>query len=316
MPPKKDLARHDEIATILPIDDVVSPTQRLQELQVVRRFCIVSQSRCNRSIEAFMARLQGYHTDLPEAERARIFKMAAMARVAIEKAVDLDGDLDLDAEIFRQQPGLRKLASLVILSKRSRQGWDLHLATTAKEMETTAKGLAVYPWVKEQRGFSALGLAVIIGETGDLSNYSGPGKVWKRLGLGCINGVRQNFIPAEITGDARKEEWAARGYNPVRRSQVWAFIDDILVRPQWNAAKDEDGNDPKKSKKPIAVEAHAAGPYGKVYGERKAWNLARGLTPGHADKDARRFMAKRFIRDLWCAWQEAVGQPALAEAAE
>jgi hypothetical protein len=33
--------------------------------------------------------------------------------------------------------------------------------------------------------------------------------------------------------------------------------------------------------------------------------LAREWTPAHADNDARRFMTKRLIRDLWQAWREA-----------
>jgi hypothetical protein len=65
-----------------------------------------------------------------------------------------------------------------------------------------------------------------------------------------------------------------------------------MFRAQWRGEKD-------------GIAAHAIGPYGEAYGERKAWNLARGWTPGHAENDARRYMTKRLIRDLWRAWRDA-----------
>ena len=55
-------------------------------------------------------------------------------------------------------------------------------------------------------------------------------------------------------------------------------------------------------------EAHAIGPYGEVYAERKEWNLARGWNGLHAERDARRIMSKRVIRDLWRAWRRSLAE--------
>jgi hypothetical protein len=125
--------------------------------------------------------------------------------------------------------------------------------------------------------------------------------VWKRLGLACIDGHRQGTVPKEVTGEARKAAWTQAGYSPARRAEVWAFIDDVMFRAQWRGDRPD-------------APAHSIGPYGQAYAERKEWNLARGLVPAHADRDARRFMAKRFIRDLWVAWHDAACP--LLEAAE
>jgi hypothetical protein len=258
-----------------------------------------SQSRSDRAIDSLIARSIGYHTGLPEAERKRLMSMAGKARKMVEKAI-------LDGKEPEEDPMIpSSVFGMIRTSFISRQHWDQQRTKVEASMAESARLLPVWPWVKSISGVAELGLSVLVGEAGDIGNYSGPGKLWKRLGLACFDGTRQGMVPKEITGEARKEAWIARGYNPARRAEVWAFLDDMLVRAQWRGDRDEDGKYPSVTKKPVAVAAHSIGPYGKVYGERKAWNYARGLTPIHADRDARRFMAKRFIRDLWVAWQEA-----------
>jgi hypothetical protein len=144
-----------------------------------------------------------------------------------------------------------------------------------------------------------LGLAVVVGETttdaGDLGSYANAGKVWKRLGLAVFDGRRQGN-----PGDgATKDDWIRHGYVKHRRAEIWAFFSDTMFKHQWRGEKtDDDGN--------VIAPAHPIGPYGEVYAERKAWNLAREMTPGHADNEARRYMTKRVIRELWQAWRKAI----------
>lgn len=268
------------------------PYALLKGLQRNRRFCIRSQQYFNRSTESYLASNLAYSNDLEERDRKAIFRFAAMIRTRVEADAPLPG-VEID-EFSRR---------VILQSQASRSHWDAERQAIEREMRRVAETLPVAPWVAAQRGFSTLGLAVLVGETGDLANYSGPGKVWKRLGLACLDGARQGSIPPNLTGKARSEAWASRGYSPVRRAEVYAFVDDVMLRAQWRAEKDD-------------APAHAIGPYGEVYAERKAWNLARDLRPAHAERDARRFMAKRFIRDMWVAWQEAVNLPLLADAAE
>ncbi len=272
-----------------------SPIGLLMELQSLRRHCIRSQSRCDRSIEALIARTQGYHTALPEVERDKLFKFARAIRLKVEA--------DAKAGTPGSDPRIpQSVVALIETSYVARAQWDRQRLAIEAEMSMLAREMPVWPWVKRVRGLAELGLAVIVAEAGDIGTYSGPGKLWKRLGLACLDGIRQGSVPKELTGDARKEEWKRRGYNPARRAEVWAFLDDVLFRAQWRGDRDEDGKDPRKSGKPVAVPAHAVGEFGEVYGERKAWNIARGLAPKHADADARRFMAKRVVRELWRAW--------------
>lgn len=274
-----------------------SPIALLMEMQTLRRHCIRSQSRCDRSIEALLARAFGYHTGLSPDERKKLFKVAHTLRLKIETDIR-SGTPTVDARVPPQ------LVNMVTTNYVARAQWDRMRVNIETGMMATARELDIWPWIKQVRGVAELGLAVIVAEAGIITSYSGPAKLWKRLGLACIDGMRQGRVPQNLTREQRSEEWKRRGYNPSRRAEVWAFLDDTMFRAQWRGDRDEDGKSPAKTGKPIAVPAHAIGPYGEVYGERKAWNLARGLGPKHADNEARRYMAKRFVRDLWVAWRD------------
>lgn len=166
--------------------------------------------------------------------------------------------------------------------------------TVEKQMVKEAKKLPVYPWVESVKGFGALGFAQIVGEAGDISNYSTVSKLWKRLGLAVIDGGRQRMVAGP---DA-----LIHGYNPSRRSVVWN-IGDSLFR--------------------------ANGPYSDVCRERKEYERAKaaeaGLTvcpaakipaknkelyrsDGHVHNRAKRYMEKRLVRDLWRAWRDYSGE--------
>lgn len=306
--PKKAQAPTQELTLIDPLaannnaGDGISddPCSELQTLQRFRRYYIRAQSRSDRAVEALIANQMLYSTDLPKDDRLAIFRAAAKLRKTIEDSLRTNEPHGVE--------GPQGVFDTIRINYIVRAQYDQQRADYERRMKELARELPVWPWVKEQRGIAELGLAVIIAETGDLSNYSGPNKVWKRLGLACIDGHKQGSVPREVTGEARSEAWKKAGYNPQRRAEIWAFLDDVMCRSQWRAAKmDDDGNEIEP--------AHALGPYGQVYADRKQWNLDRGWVKAHADRDARRIMAKRFIRDLWVAWQDATS-PKLLEAAE
>lgn len=161
-----------------------------------------------------------------------------------------------------------------------------------KELRALARQLPVWPWVKATVGFGDLMLGQIVGEAGDLSLYSAPGKLWKRLGVGIVQGQIQRK-----TTD--KELAIAMGYNANRRAIVWN-LGECLVK--------------------------AGGAYADLYRERKAYEIAKavaqGLTvieaakiakmkptdrhayvsKGHIDRRAKRWMTKQCLVDLWLAW--------------
>lgn len=161
---------------------------------------------------------------------------------------------------------------------------------TEKQMEKTAKQLPVYPWVESVRGFGALGFAQIVGESGDLSNYSTVSKLWKRLGLAVIGGGRQRRV-AGI--DA-----LLHGYSPSRRSVVWN-VGDSLFRangPYSDVCRvRKDYEREKAAERGLTVVPAAKIP---------AKNKEAYMSDGHVHNRAKRYMEKRLIRDLWRAWRD------------
>jgi hypothetical protein len=257
----------------------------LRALQRQRQFCIVSQSRCDRSCESFIARIIGFDVNADEKARKAVFKRASDLRKAVEKGQGGEGLAD---------PGDRELRALsactpiIVSSAAARAGWDTLRLNTEKRMRQLARSLPVHGWVQTVPGLGDLGLGILIGETGDLAGYATKERVWKRLGLAVIGGVRQSRR-------TNAEEAAAHGFSPKRRAEVWT-IADSLFRAQWRGARE-------------GVPARPIGAYGEVYAARKAHTADReDWTPGHCDNDARRIMAKFMIENLWRVWN---GKPAL-----
>ena len=143
-------------------------------------------------------------------------------------------------------------------------------------------------------GFGALGFAQIIGEAGDLSIYANPAKLWKRFGLGLVDGIRQQRFSDPALA-------LAHGYSTRRRS-VMFVIGDSLLKKQ-NA-------------------------YKELYNLRKAYEIEKAKAAGlevrpakvgdPRDQDAhgfrslmkihrrsQRYVEKRLLRDLWRAWRAA-----------
>jgi hypothetical protein len=88
-------------------------------------------------------------------------------------------------------------------------------AALEKRLKKLARQLPIWDaWAKAVPGFAELSLAAIVGEAGDLSGYSNPAKLWKRMGLAVIKGERQRK-------KAGAEEALEHGYNPSRRSVMW-----------------------------------------------------------------------------------------------
>ena len=281
--PERDQASL-RMPTKLALPDPVS-IAALSELQRQRRFCIKSQSRSDRACEAFIARYLGYKTDLPKPEGLAIWKQAAALRRAVEKGGE--GHQGSDSQ---GKPALATCTPIILHSAMSRRTWDAHRKRIEVAMRKLARSLPAWKWVEGIVGFGDLGLAIIVGETGDLSGYATKERVWKRLGLAVVEGERQQR-------KAGAEAAAAHGYNPARRAEVWT-IADSLFRHQWHGAKDD-------------TPAGPSGPYGAIYGQRKAHTVTREWTPKHQDNDARRVMCKALLEDLWRVWN---GKPALAGA--
>jgi hypothetical protein len=291
--------RMDTAPTLSCAADLDALVLELRQLQRTRQFCITSQSRCNRSCEAFIARYLGFDVNAEEDARKAVFKRAQALRESVERG---DGENQHPRGDDQVVHVLSVVTPIVLANKAARATWDALRTDVEDKMRDLARSLPVWAWVKQVRGFGELGLAVVIGETGNLSNYATQARVWKRLGLAVIDGARQGNPGT----NASKEAWIAHGYSPKRRAEMWAFFSDAMFRHQWRGPK----RDPKTKEvlldehgQPVEA-AHAIGPYGAVYGRRREITAEReGWTDARRQADARRIMTKAVIADLWRQWR-------------
>lgn len=241
---------------------------RLKQLQRQRVFCIVQQSRANSSIGSYIVGLMGYRPDLPEAERKKLFKDASVFRKKVEAG---DGQASLDNHFYDAVP-------IILAAAHGRSAFDDLRKQAEKEMVKLAKSLPVYPWAESIRGLGDKALAIIIAETGDLSLYANPAKVWKRLGLAVIAGERQRK-------KTNAEEALAHGYNPRRRAEMYASVGEPLFKHQ----------------------SMVSGLYRQRYDARRAHTATThsDWTKAHSHNDALRVMTKWLVKDLWRAWRAA-----------
>jgi hypothetical protein len=198
---------------------------------------------------------------------------------AHEKAAKLIGKLhpgraskDANATLIDDE-----LRPLVLTTEQSRAAWDSIRDGAEDQMRSLAESLPVFEWVKGIRGFAALGLSIIVAESGDLSGYANPSRLWKRLGLA----PQSCYTMTTKSGDT------ANAIPRQRRSAIWTIGDSL-------------------------IKGNRDGVYRKLYLDRKVYELARTddgkpKSPMHAHRRAQRYMEKRLIKDLWRAWREAEG---------
>lgn len=161
----------------------------------------------------------------------------------------------------------------------------------AKQIIAWVKKLPIYDWIQSVRGAGPINVGLIIGNTGNLSNYRSHYKVWKRMGLAVMDsGERQRkFTDPEMALMA--------GYSPARRSLVWQ-LGDCLLKQNYT---DKEHSSP--------------GPYRSLYETRLSIELAKfGATTEtfdpkqknhqHAKARAKRYMEKTFLKDLWRVWRD------------
>jgi hypothetical protein len=225
-----------------------------------RCFAMEQRKRSDLSLLSFLRTQAGWRLDLPEAERKAIAERA--------KAF-ADGGED---------EGLAQWRPVVEASIGARAPFEAVEKAALKRMEEAAEQLPVWEaFGKAIRGFGPASLAVIVGEAGDLSIYANPAKLWKRMGVGIVDGIRQGGLAK----NASKEEWIAHGYNRQRRSRMWN-IEDALIK------------------------SNRDGEYRTLYLARKEYEVARDpeIKPIHAHRRAQRYMGKRLLRNLWAAWRQ------------
>lgn len=234
------------------------------------------------------------------AEKKLVLQAKAICRAHTEGDKDAAKDLfdqiangatDVDANLsIVQAPFLAAIAHFRELRK-----------PLEKELARLAGELPIAEWIKATPGIALPGLASIVGEAGDLSNYSTHSKLWKRMGMAPFtkNGVTRSGKQWKIAGGLSSADWTEFGYKSTRRS-VMFVIEDSMYR-----AKGPYREVYLARKESLRQRAESRGltvaPSAKIPDKRRA----EFISLGHIDQDAKRYMGKRLLKHLWQAWRRA-----------
>jgi hypothetical protein len=288
-----------------------------------RLFAMEQRKRADLALGSFLRTQLGWRKDGDDDANDFARKRAAELVAIGERMVK---DCVKQPDKRRPNPGMndadfQEWQPVIVAAVMSRTPFDQIEAESEKAMAKLAKELPVYEWASEIRGFGDVGLATIVAEAGDLSNYSNPAKLWKRMGVGLgQDGSGEWVRQGGLAKSAGAAVWIEHGYNRQRRSRMWN-IGDALVK--GNA----DGEFRTLFLERLAVEhAKAIGegliPATTTKATVESWE-ARDLPPltkvskldaklhrsaGHMTKRAQRYMEKRLLRNLWRAWREAVNR--------
>jgi hypothetical protein len=284
------------------VPDLAPIIQDLITLQRDRVFWLRCRNRHNNATVAYIRRRLNWNPAAPEAERKKINAKALTIVSLVEKGSSTASLSEEDREIAAS------CAEIILTAAKAREPIDIALKGLMKKdnpdnvaklgveqyMELRAKELPVWEWVKDVKGLGALGLAVIVGEAGDLSKYPNPGKLWKRMGLAPYMGKAAKTWRSE--GGLSADDWTILGYSPARRSEMWNRVVPI-IKSQIRQVKDADGKD--------TGERETLGIYGKVYLDRKRYEIERNpeISKMLAHNRAQRYTEKRLLKHLWQVWR-------------
>lgn len=234
--------------------------------------------RCQKLVEAAFRK----------AKKAKIDPLAP--DVLFAQAIEKNSDADF---IAMGALVLRKLHSL-----QSDQTED----ESTKQLEQLAATLPVWAEFGEPiKGFSPRFLGTIIAETGDLSLYANPGKIWKRMGLAPItkDGVTRAGSTWARMGGLSKEDWIAAGYCKHRLSKMFVIVTTMMK--QQSPYRTVYLQEKQRQRKLAAEGGLTVAPANKIPAKRKD----EFISDGHINFKALRYMAKRLLKDLWQAWRRA-----------
>jgi hypothetical protein len=315
MPPAKDMARssaapkskksvsggsgmclkaNDRLARPLTPPELDVICTQIQEAQVDRKYSIQTQAGIMQRLSALAVRACDLSHDANEAQRKAAWTRAErIVSRGLKGEVQDDDDVEIGAT-------LTKYFKMAAASLKP-------VAEFRKEIERFMKAKAAqlpgFAMTERVPSFKPLGLAVIVGEAGNLSNYATERKLWRRLGFGMAPGHEEHaYSTWRMIKGLTSEDWTAAGYSPKRLGQIYGVVTVPLVMHK------------AKSK------------YGEVYAKRRArtlethpeWYLDKNGKPkfdkdgnprsAHASMDAARIMTKELISDLWSEWRGSVYQ--------
>jgi Transposase IS116/IS110/IS902 family len=270
------------------MDTIEDTINQLRRLHRRRRFAMKTAMKVTRSTEAYIRRnATDWHPDMNEQERARI-KREVQAIIKAARAGE--------GHEFHRAVNIGDAACAPSLALR---------AEDERSMEKLAMQLPVYPWIESVPGAGALGLATIVAEAGDLSNYPNVAKLWKRLGYAPYDGhagstwKRKTWRPRALT----KQEWIDNPFSSERYALMHQIASWLWVKNWVGKAKTGTGAGAPNGK------------YGEIYAAHRAKTTVThpDWSDGHQHSDALRIVMKEFLKDLWVEWRKAADQQSESE---
>lgn len=247
---------------------------QIRETHRSRQDFLRSHQRIDLQIKSICRRLTGDFAGGPNDQKGK-------ARKALHDAVMKSTEHPLAEAAFFSCLPLIEALKVIEGSRKMRE----------KELSKLAAQLPVFAFVETINGMGAMGLAQIIGEAGDLSNYATPAKLWTRMCVGRRQNLDGSWSNQGFKEDGRRFRWGAdmmknvdaegrpvHWYNPSRRSLMFVITDSLIKKQN---------------------------PYRNLYLSQKAyyvekWELKK---PGRAHMAALRYVAKRLLKHVWIVWR-------------
>ena len=260
------------------VEREVSPSKiafELQGLQRQRTWYLKSRIMVANRLQATVAGADGYYSGMKEKERQKAFVNAAKTIKAI---------------VFDNEE--HELTAMVNTTWMAINGFDEQKILLEAKMLSLARALPIASWVldKPQRGYGLHMMAVTIGETGDLANYSNPAKVWKRMG--CAPYTKEDKTAMGSTwrfgkeGKLTAKEWAEFGYSPRRRSIAYVIGEGL-------------------------IKLNKDGPYRTRYDDARETFLKRhpDYSKGRCHYHGMLCATKLLLKNLWLEWNDVEYKP-------
>ena len=253
---------------------------QIMELQKQRETIVKMQNSQRSQITSYVTRAIGYSSYDDPAERKSKWTLAGKIIAAVLKDKPVPDGCEPVAELA---------GDLIRTFDLTFSGLDDKRCQIERAMSLLAAELPVYNWWVSIKGAGAYGLAAIVGEAGNLSNYENPAKLWKRFGDAVLDGTAQGKLPKNTAA----EVWIAHGYNARRHSIIWRIADSM-----WKSG----GADNRYKVAAVAYKDR------QLEVLREKW-IADGKKPekygpGHAHNRAVRYMRKMLLKDLWNKWND------------
>lgn len=301
-------------------DPSPDPIAALRELQCQRVILMRSSQRLTNQAKAFVRRMLGWHGGLSEKESTKIAARASAIVAAIESGEatanassnrlrdpsdatqsdaaifieDIKGDSDpsddtgIEAEdcpvhIENRDP-IAACRMLVDRLHHSRQIIDATVKQIDADMCSLALHLPAAEFVNSKRGLGLKGLAIIVGEAGDIGQYSIRG-LRKFMGLAPMFGKACSTWRRSIAGQEKltAEQWTQAGYCPRRMSIMYQLSESAGVK--------------------------CKGDYRDIYDRARSREESRTDVKMIQHRRAMRKVASQILIDLQLAWSKYTGKP-------